>query len=163
MFDFRRITPFCLGYRLSKHKMTICSNHLGEHGPVGPPGYAYVWGFIGKMCTCSLYNAASRATYGCSLWCSEIVYIRPYSLDNITTFHFVTECQDVTVLVWGHVQATTHSYFTWPWPGLDSNSHHAIFVSCSGCSVVSRPVALGDIQRKFSPNFIVPWKIFFNM
>jgi len=36
MFDFRRITLFCLGYRLSKHKMTICSKNLGGHGTVGP-------------------------------------------------------------------------------------------------------------------------------
>ena len=29
MFDFRRTTLFCLGYRLSRHKMTICSKDLG--------------------------------------------------------------------------------------------------------------------------------------
>jgi len=29
MFDFRRITLFCLEKRLSKHKMTIFSKHLG--------------------------------------------------------------------------------------------------------------------------------------
>jgi len=33
MFDFTRITLFCLGYRLSKQKMTICSKHLEGHGP----------------------------------------------------------------------------------------------------------------------------------
>ena len=41
MFDFRRIKLFCLEKRLSKHKMTICSKHLGSHGPFGPPGYAH--------------------------------------------------------------------------------------------------------------------------
>ena len=41
MFDFRRIILFCLEKRLSKHKMTILSKHLGGHGPFGPPGYAY--------------------------------------------------------------------------------------------------------------------------
>jgi len=41
MFDFRRITLFCLEKRLSKHKMTIYSKHLGGHGPFGPHGYAY--------------------------------------------------------------------------------------------------------------------------
>ena len=41
MFDFRRITLFCLEKRLSKHKMTIFSKHLGGHGPFGPLGYAY--------------------------------------------------------------------------------------------------------------------------
>ena len=34
MFDFRRITLFCLGYRLSKHKMTICSKNLGGMAPL---------------------------------------------------------------------------------------------------------------------------------
>ena len=41
MVDFRRITPFCLGYRLSKHKMTIfLKNFLGA---MALPGYAYEW------------------------------------------------------------------------------------------------------------------------
>jgi len=34
-FDVRRMTLFCLGYRLSKHKMTICSKHfVGGHSPL---------------------------------------------------------------------------------------------------------------------------------
>jgi len=41
MFDFRRITLFCLEKRLSKHKMTIFSKNLGGHGPFAPSGYAY--------------------------------------------------------------------------------------------------------------------------
>jgi len=42
MFDFRRMTLFCLEKRLSKHKMTIFSKNLGwGHGPFGPPDYAY--------------------------------------------------------------------------------------------------------------------------
>jgi len=28
MFDFRRITLFCLGYRLTKDKMTICAKNF---------------------------------------------------------------------------------------------------------------------------------------
>ena len=40
MFDFRRATVFCLGYRISKHKMTRYAKNLG-HGPLAPPGYAY--------------------------------------------------------------------------------------------------------------------------
>jgi len=36
MFDFRRKTLFCLGYRLSKHKMTIYSKHLGAIVPLAP-------------------------------------------------------------------------------------------------------------------------------
>jgi len=35
MFDFRRITLFCLEKRLSKHKMTLFSKNLGGHGPFG--------------------------------------------------------------------------------------------------------------------------------
>jgi len=37
MFDFRRITLFCLEKRLSKHKMTIFSKNFVVHGPFGPP------------------------------------------------------------------------------------------------------------------------------
>jgi len=75
-----------------------------------------------KMCTCFSKDAGSLTTYGCALWCSRIVYIRTYFFDNTTAFYFVTEGPDVPVLVWGHVQATTHSCFTWYWPGLDSIS-----------------------------------------
>jgi len=36
MFNFRRITLFCLEKRLPKHKMTIFSTNLGgRHGPFG--------------------------------------------------------------------------------------------------------------------------------
>jgi len=42
MFDFRRITLFCLEKRFSKHKMSIFSKNLGEAmAPLAPPGYAY--------------------------------------------------------------------------------------------------------------------------
>jgi len=41
MFDFKRITLFCLEKRLSKHKMTIFSKNLRGLGPFGPAGYAY--------------------------------------------------------------------------------------------------------------------------
>jgi len=36
MFDLRRITLFCLWYRLSKHKWLYVLNICGGHGPVGP-------------------------------------------------------------------------------------------------------------------------------
>ena len=43
MFDFGRITLFCLEKRFSKHKMTILSKNLwGAMAPLAPPGYAYV-------------------------------------------------------------------------------------------------------------------------
>jgi len=41
MLDFRRITPFCLEKRLSKHKITVYSKNLGGHGPFSLPDYAY--------------------------------------------------------------------------------------------------------------------------
>jgi len=41
MFDFGRITLFYLGYRFSKHKMTICSKNFGGAKAPRPPGYAY--------------------------------------------------------------------------------------------------------------------------
>jgi len=38
MFDFRRITPFCLEKHLSKHKITIFSELLGAGiAPLAPP------------------------------------------------------------------------------------------------------------------------------
>jgi len=40
MIDFRRITLFCLKKRLSRHKMTVFSKHLGGSWPLCPPGYA---------------------------------------------------------------------------------------------------------------------------
>jgi len=36
MLDFRQITLFCFGYQLLKHKMTICSENVGGHGPLDP-------------------------------------------------------------------------------------------------------------------------------
>jgi len=38
MFDFRRITLFCLEKRLSKHRITIFSKNFGEGvAPFAPP------------------------------------------------------------------------------------------------------------------------------
>jgi len=37
MFDFKRITLFCLGDHLSKHKMIVCSKHFGGVWPGSPP------------------------------------------------------------------------------------------------------------------------------
>jgi len=44
-----------------------------------------------------LNDAESLKTYGYTLWCSQIVYIRPYSLNTTTAFDFATECSDVSV------------------------------------------------------------------
>ena len=90
-----------------------------------------------KMPICFLNDAKSLKTIGCVLWCSQIVHIRPYSLNTTTAFYIVTECVEVTVLVWGRVQAKTHSYFSWPWPGLDYNFNNLSSVFYSGCSVAA--------------------------
>ena len=65
-----------------------------------------------KMCrpTCFLKDAESLTAYGCVFWCSQIVYIRTYSLNTKIAFYFVTEGSDVPVMIWGGGQATTHSY-----------------------------------------------------
>jgi len=52
-----------------------------------------------KMCTCFLNGEKSLTTYGCMLHCSQIVYVRPYSLGTTTTFYFVNKSLDITVLV----------------------------------------------------------------
>jgi len=52
-----------------------------------------------KICTSFLNAAESLTTYGCALSCSQIVYIRPYSLNTTTAFYFATKCSDVTVFV----------------------------------------------------------------
>ena len=46
--------------------------------------------------------------------------IRP-SLNTTTAFYLVTECPDLTMLFWGRVQVTTHSYVIRAQPWLDSN------------------------------------------
>ena len=64
------------------------------------------------MCISFLNDAKSPTMYGRALCCSQIVYtsICPYYLNTTIVFYFVTE-PDVTVLVWGCVQATNNSYF----------------------------------------------------
>ena len=69
-----------------------------------------------------LERCNNLTSYGFKLLCSQIVYIGPYSVNTATAFYALTECSDVTLFVWGRVLAKTHSHFTWPWPGLDSNS-----------------------------------------
>jgi len=78
-----------------------------------------------KLCTCFLKDAERPTIYGCPLWCSQIVC--PYSLNTTTAFYFVIERSDV-IQCWfvrGRLHAATHSWFTWPWPGLDSASYSA--------------------------------------
>jgi len=68
-----------------------------------------------SIATCFSKDTHSPTRYGCMLWCSPIVYIRPGSFNTTTAFYFVTECSDIAMFV--HLRAchgTTHSYFTWP-------------------------------------------------
>jgi len=52
--------------------------------------------------------------------------MRPYSLNTTVAFYFVTKCSDVTLFFRLRAcHGTTHSYFTWPWPALDSASYSA--------------------------------------
>jgi len=73
--------------------------------------------------------------------CKKIIQIvhtsiRPYSLNTITSFYFMTECPDIAVLVWGRVQATTYSYLTRPWAGWALFLNMQFIMSYSECSVV---------------------------
>ena len=79
--------------------------------------------YWGKMRTCFSKDEESLTTYGCALWCSQIVYIRTYSFNNTTAFYFVTEGPDVPVFVWGHVHRAGHNAFVLHWPGLNSISY----------------------------------------
>jgi len=63
MFDFRPVTLFSLGYRLSKHKMTIFAKNLeGSMTPWDPPGYAYE---LRQFCHCSWGSCGIAAEASC--------------------------------------------------------------------------------------------------
>ena len=42
----------------------------------------------------TFFNDTGLATYGCALWCSQIVYICSDSLNTATAFYCATECSD---------------------------------------------------------------------
>jgi len=86
---------------------------------------SYLWDLIEQKCVPLSWTKQKVQQRGCALRCSQVVYIRPYSLNTTTAFYFATEYSDVAVFVWRGVHA---EYFTWPSPGLDS-------VSYSGSSV----------------------------
>jgi len=50
-----------------------------------------------KIYTTFLNDAEILKMCGCVLWCSQIVYIRPYSFNTTTAFYFVTECSEMAV------------------------------------------------------------------
>jgi len=56
MFDFRRITLFCLGYRISRHKMSISSKNWGVMAPCSS-GYTYACPLINECKTKNWYIA----------------------------------------------------------------------------------------------------------
>jgi len=82
-----------------------------------------------KMCrpTWLWKDAENLTTYDCVLWCSLIVHIRPYPLNTTIAFYFVIEWSNISVFVRLRAcRATTHLYFTWPWPVLDLASYSAV-------------------------------------
>jgi len=60
MFDFRRITLFCLKIRLSKYKMTIFSKNVGGAARI-LLGYAHAGGIC--PCVCVVYIQISRGKH----------------------------------------------------------------------------------------------------
>ena len=64
MFDCRRITLFCLGKRLSKHKITIFSKNFGGPWPLCSPGYTYAPIFM-KRSVLSVFIDPRSAEYVC--------------------------------------------------------------------------------------------------
>ena len=64
LFDFRRVTVFCLGYCLSKHKTTKYAKNLGGC----PPGYTYDASV--KLCALAARTFRSQP----SLHCTVIVF-----------------------------------------------------------------------------------------
>jgi len=90
MFDFRRITLFCLEKRLSRHKMTIFSKILGGYGPSSPPGYAYE----SKYCFFFKHNQKKTATRLFSFSKTDSVGTKLYhashiSNNNVASLHQV--------------------------------------------------------------------------
>ena len=45
-----------------------------------------------KIYACFQIYAESLTMHGCMLWCTQVVYIAPYSLKTTITSYFVTEC-----------------------------------------------------------------------
>ena len=67
--------------------------------------------------TCFSKHKENLTTYGCVLWWSQILRIRPCSLNTTIAYYFVNEWSNIAVSVWlmaRHV--TTHWHFTWTWP-----------------------------------------------
>ena len=71
-----------------------------------------------KLCyenarTCFSKDAENLTTYGYVLWWSQIVCIRPYSLNTTIAFYFVNKCPKFAVSVWLMAcHATMFSHFT---------------------------------------------------
>jgi len=69
--DFRRATVFCLGYRLTKHKITRYSENLKGDGPLVPPNYAYI--------SCVFERLQNKLFFLCFTVRSSIIKMRSFA------------------------------------------------------------------------------------
>ena len=87
MFDFRRITLFSLGYRLSKNK---CSKNLVGPWPRSTHGYIYVSDTIVPWAipVCSVSGSKSETIVHCFVWHSISVFnldLTCFIVENVRT------------------------------------------------------------------------------
>ena len=80
MFDFRRITLFCLEKRLLKHKMTMFSKNLGGAWPLLPPPATPMVGPLWKQGT--LHITVEKRARGKCLACLPLKTPPKYNPDN---------------------------------------------------------------------------------
>jgi len=61
MFDFRRITLFCLGYRLPKHKMTIYAKNVVGYAPCAPLATPMLHADCKRVCWVPAFNIMNNS------------------------------------------------------------------------------------------------------
>jgi len=72
-----------------------------------------------KNLYCTFFSKHSKylTTNDCVLWCGQIVYIRPYTLNTTIAFYFMNECWYIAMFIRSRAcLTTTHSNFICPWP-----------------------------------------------
>jgi len=102
MFDFRRITLFCLEKRLLKHKMTIFSQNLRGHGPFAPPGYDYGFNTSG-MCVknnTSIYVARTSRNKKSTTWISIVACCHSVKLCTLAARPFQSQQSGALTGIW---------------------------------------------------------------
>ena len=102
MFDFRRITLFCLEKRLLKHKMTIFSQNLRGHGPFAPPGYDYGFNTSG-MCVknnTSIYVARTSRNKKSTTWISIVACCHSVKLCTLAARPFQSQQSGALTRIW---------------------------------------------------------------